>query len=265
MQAFAETCEAVAATTKKTEKVRLVAEYFLRRPDEAVQAAIFLSGRAFPMWEERTLQVGGNLLWRAVAQVSGKGEVALTAAYRRHGDLGAAAADVLAHASAAESSLSVAELAEVFEQLAVISNTAQKLAILEQLLRRATPLAAKYIVKIISGDLRIGLRESLVEEAIARAYESELAAVQRANMLLGDVGETLRLAAARKLGEAQMRLFHPIGFMLASPAEDAREAFEYFTQAIVEDKYDGIRVQAHCGGKNDPQVRIFSRTLDEIS
>ena len=110
MREFAETCEAVAATTKKTEKVRLVAEYFLRRPDEAAQAAIFLSGRAFPMWEERTLQVGGNLLWRAVAEVSGKGEVALTAAYRRHGDLGAAAADVLARASPAESPLSVAEL-----------------------------------------------------------------------------------------------------------------------------------------------------------
>jgi DNA ligase-1 len=62
-----------------------------------------------------------------------------------------------------------------------------------------------------------------------------------------------------------MRLFHPIGFMLASPAEDAREAFEYFTRAAVEDKYDGIRAQAHCGGKDDPRVRIFSRTLDEIS
>ena len=265
MREFAEICEAVAATTKKTEKVRLVAGYFLRQPDEAAQAAIFLSGRAFPMWEERTLQVGGNLLWRAVADLSGKGAVALTAAYRRHGDLGAAAADVLAHGLAAEGSLSVAELAAVFEQLARTSNTVQKLSILEQLLRRATPLAAKYIIKIISGDLRIGLRESLVEEAIAKAYESELAAVQRANMLLGDIGETLRLAAALTLSEAQMRLFHPIGFMLASPAEDAREAFEYFTQAIVEDKYDGIRAQAHCGGKNDPQARIFSRTLDEIS
>src|SRR5215469_5266861 len=133
MQEFAATCEGVATTTKKTEKVRLVAAYFHATPEEAGQAAVFLSGRAFPMWEERTLQVGGNLLWRAVAEVSGKGEVALTAAYRRHGDLGAAAADVLAHGSPAESSLSVAELAAVFDQFARTSNTAQKLAILEQL------------------------------------------------------------------------------------------------------------------------------------
>src|SRR2546421_11773916 len=96
MQQFAATCEAVAATTKKTEKVRLVAEYFRSRStSEAAQAAIFLSGRAFPAWDERTLQIGGTLLWRAVAEVSGKGEAALTAAYRRHGDLGSAAHEVL--------------------------------------------------------------------------------------------------------------------------------------------------------------------------
>jgi DNA ligase 1 len=265
MQEFAVTCEAVAATTKKTEKVRLVAAYFQSKPDEAAQAAVFLSGRAFPAWEERTLQVGGSLLWRAVAEVSGKGEVALTAAYRRHGDLGAAAQDVLGDAAPERSSLSVHALAQLFEQLAGTSNTAQKLAILVDLLRRATALEAKYIVKIIGGDLRIGLRESLVEEAIAKAYDREPTAVQRANMLLGDIRETLRLAAENKLTEARMRLFHPIGFMLASPAEDAKEAFAYFSQAVVEDKYDGIRAQAHCGGMSDPQIKIFSRTLDEIS
>lgn len=265
MREFAATCEAMAATTKKTEKVRLVAEYFRSCPAEAAQAAVFLSGRVFPAWEERTLQIGGNLLWRAVAEISGKGEVALTAAYRRHGDLGAAAEDVLAKSAPATSSLSATELAGTFEQLSRISNMAQKLALLEDLLRYATALETKYIVKIISGDLRIGLRESLVEEAIAKAFDCGLAAVQRANMLLGDIGETLRLSSENKLDQARMRLFHPIGFMLPSPAEDANEAFEYFSEAVVEDKYDGIRAQAHCGGKNDPQVRIFSRTLDEIS
>ncbi|HEY6253852.1 MAG TPA: ATP-dependent DNA ligase [Candidatus Angelobacter sp.] len=265
MQEFVATCEAVAATTKKTEKVRLVAGYFQSKPEEAGQAAVFLSGRVFPAWEERTLQIGGSLLWRAVAEVSGKGEVALTAAYRRHGDVGAAAQDVLADTASQDSSLSVRELAQIFEQLAGTSNTAQKFAILVELLRGATALEAKYVVKTIGGDLRIGLRESLVEEAIAKAYDCEVAAVLRANMLLGDIRDTLRLAAEGKVAEARMRLFHPIGLMLASPAQNAKEAFAYFSQAVVEDKYDGIRAQAHCGGKNDPQARIFSRTLDEIS
>ena len=103
MLAFAQLADAVAATTKKTEKVRLVAEYLRKQPvDEAAQAAVFLSGRAFPMWEERTLQVGGTSLWRALAEVSGKPEVSLTAAYRRHGDLGAAAQELLSDAQSAE-------------------------------------------------------------------------------------------------------------------------------------------------------------------
>jgi DNA ligase 1 len=266
MQIFATTAEAVAATTKKTEKVRLVAEYFRARPvNEAAQVAIFFSGRAFPAWEERTLQVGGTLLWRTVGEISGKGDVALTAAYRRHGDLGAAAQDVLGPTAPATSSLSIAELAAVFDELSRTSTAAHKLSLLQGLLRRATALEAKYVIKIISGDLRIGLRESLVEEAIAKAFDEKPADVQRANMLLGDIGGTLRLAAEHQLNQAQMRLFHPIGFMLASPAQDAQEALSYFDRAAVEDKYDGIRAQMHAGGKDDPRVRLFSRTLDEIS
>lgn len=266
MQAFAQTADAVAATTKKLEKVRLVAEYLRLCPvEEAAQAAVFFSGRAFPAWEERTLQVGGTLLWRTVGEISGKGEVALTAAYRRHGDLGAAAQDVLEQTAPAKSSLSVAELASAFDELARTSMAARKLSLLQDLLRRATAVEAKYVIKIISGDLRIGLRESLVEEAIAKAFDENVKAVQRANMLLGDIRETLRLAAEHKLDRAQMRLFHPIGFMLASPAQDAEEALSYFDRAAVEDKYDGIRAQVHVGGKEDPRVRLFSRTLDEIS
>lgn len=266
MLAFAHLAESVAATTKKTEKVRIVAEYFRSRPvNEAAQAAILLSGPAFAKWEERTLNVGGSLLWRALAEVSGKPDVALTAAYRRYGDLGAAAEEVLAGHASTQSSLTLADLAGTFDALARTARAEHKLRLVADLLRRATPLESKYIIKIITGDLRIGLKESLVEEAIAAAFSEKTADVQRANMLLGDIAATLKLAAAHKLVEAQMRLFHPLGFMLASPAEDAEEAFSYFSPADVEDKYDGIRAQAHCGGERDPRVRIFSRTLDEIS
>jgi len=106
------------------------------------------------------------------------------------------------------------------------------------------------------------LKESLVEEAIAKAYGATLAEVQRANMLLGDIGATLRLAAEGKLAEARMRLFHPLGFMLASPVQSAEEGLGYLAEAAVEDKYDGIRAQAHVSGG---EVKIFSRTRDEIT
>jgi DNA ligase-1 len=268
MRDFGEVCEAVAATTKRTEKIRLVADYFRSHPvPEAAQTAVFLSGRAFPKWEERTLNVGGSLLWRALAEVSCKPDVALTAAYRRYGDLGAAAQELLEARAPGEnqSPLTLVAIAGTFDELARTSRAEHKLRLITDLLRRATALEAKYIIKIITGDLRIGLKESLVEESIAVAFNEKLSDVQRAHMLLGDIAETLKLAAPHQLGEARMRLFHPLGFMLASPAQNADEAFSYFSPADVEDKYDGIRAQAHCGGKQHPEIRIFSRTLDDIS
>src|SRR5262249_54887720 len=151
MQFFSTTADAVAATTKKNEKVRLVADYLLSRPvEEAAQAAVFFSGRAFPAWEERTLQVGGAQLWRAVSEISRKSETALTAAYRRHGDLGSAAQDLLEHTAARRSSLSLSDVAAAFDELARTSAAAQKGRLLQDILRRATAVEAKYIIKIIS-------------------------------------------------------------------------------------------------------------------
>ncbi|MGC2197727.1 MAG: ATP-dependent DNA ligase [Terriglobales bacterium] len=276
---LAEACERIAGTTKKLEKIAIVADYLkARSPEEASVAAIFLSGRPFPVWEETTLQIGGRVLWRIVAELSGKSEAELTAAYRKLGDLGAVAEAVLPTATKAHvgtgalarpgrtkpggSILSVPYVATKFREIATARGPAAKAALAQELLSQASPLEAKYIVKIMTGDLRIGLKESLVEEAIARAYGATLPEVQRANMLLGDIGGTLKLAAAGKLGDAKMRLFHPLGFMLASPAESAEQALSYFENALVEDKYDGIRAQAHCSGG---EVRIFSRTRDEIT
>ena len=261
MRKLAESCEAVAATTKKLQKTAIVAEYFKSRTtDEAAVSAEFLSGKAFPAWEETTLQVGGSLLWRVVAEISGNDEAALTAAYRKHGDLGAVAGEVLPETSG--QGLGVLEVSKEFREIAAARGPAAKTALVRGLLERATPLEAKYIVKIMTGDLRIGLKESLVEEAMAQAYGGTLTEVQRANMLLGDIGETLRLAVGGKLAEARMRLFHPLGFMLASPVESAEEGLSYFAEATVEDKYDGIRAQAHVA---EGEVKFFSRTRDEIT
>jgi len=274
MREFAKAAERISGTTKKLEKIAIVADYLVSRPrEEAAVAAIFLSGRPFPAWEETTLQVGGRLLWQVVEELSGKSPQELTAAYRKHGDLGAAAAEVLSkgHAEtgdparpdrAHESELGLQEVEAAFRRISAARGPAAKALLVRELLAQVTPLEAKYIIKIITGDLRIGLKESLVEEAIAKAFGSSAKDTQRANMLVGDIGETLRLAAEGKLDQARMRIFHPLGFMLASPAQSEEEALSYFDNALVEDKYDGIRAQAHC---SSGEVRIFSRTRDEIT
>jgi DNA ligase-1 len=261
MRALASASEAIAGTTKRLQKTAIVADYLKSRtPPEAEISAVFLSGRPFPVWEETTLQVGGSLLWRLVAELAEKDDATLTAAYRRLGDLGAVAGELLPEKDG--QGLGVLEVQAAFRQIAGTRGSSAKSALLRDLLVRATPWEAKYIVKIMTGDLRIGLKESLVEEAIAKAYGGTLKEVQRANMLLGDIGETLRLAATGRLANAKMRLFHALGFMLASPVESAEEGLSYFPEAAVEDKYDGIRAQAHVSGG---EVKIFSRTRDEIT
>ncbi len=263
MYAFAQASERIAATTKKLEKVAIVADYLRSlSADKAAIAAVFFSGRPFPVWEETTLQVGGTLLWHLVEELSGKPESDVSAAYRKHGDLGAVAADVLPDHRQPSVELSLSEAERTFRDIAQARGPSAKRGLVRELLRRATPLEAKYLLKIMTGDLRIGLKESLVEEAIAKAFGATTAEVQRANMLLGDIGETVRLAAENKLRAARMRLFHPLGFMLASPVESGEEALSYFAHAEVEDKYDGIRAQAHCSGG---EVKMFSRTRDEIT
>ncbi|MGZ4836842.1 MAG: ATP-dependent DNA ligase, partial [Terriglobales bacterium] len=255
MHLLAAAAEAIGGTTKKTEKVRILAHYLRSRTvPEAAVSAVFLSGRTFAAWEETTLQAGGALLWQVMKDITEKSDAALTSAYRRHGDLGSAAYDLLGPTAPAKSKLGVLDAERAFRDIASVRGPSAKATLVRELLAQATAAEAKYLVKIMTGELRIGLKESLVEEAIAKAYDAPAVDVQRANMLLGDIGETLRLAAAHRLAEARMRLFNPLGFMLASPVETAAEAFEFFTDAAVEDKYDGIRAQAHVGSRQSSGV-----------
>ena len=273
MQSFAQNADSIRATSKKTHKVTILAEYLRSLPvEEAAVAAVFFSGRPFPARDETTLGVGGSLLWRVLGEVLQLGDDELSAAYRQFGDLGDAAELLFSKKCAASQALelSLVEIAGRFRELASARGPAAKAAVIRSLLEHASPQEAKYLIKIILGDLRIGLRESLVEEAIAKAFDKPLAEVQRANMMLGHIGETLRLGSEGRLQQARVRLFHPIGFMLATPAADATEAFESFAKAgaeiTVEDKYDGIRGQAHTGTQEGVRtVRIFSRTLDEVT
>src|SRR5579863_7044535 len=119
MRAFAETAERIAATTRKLEKAEILADHFRSIPvREAAVAAVFFSGRAFPVWEETTLQVGGTLLWRIVAELSGRTEEELTAAYRKHGDLGAVAGVMLPEHDSDRKDSTPGEIEKAFREIA---------------------------------------------------------------------------------------------------------------------------------------------------
>jgi len=265
--------------------------------DDAGLFALYLSGAPFAEADPRKLNAGGALLSKAVLTVSGMNDAALTAAYRRHGDLGAAAFDLLevrdekrgreaGAQKATTSPLTLAEVSEAFAAMAAARTTAIRAALAQGLLRRATPLEAKYLLKLMLGDMRIGVKQSLVEEAIAAAVSTPERAVtpsevRSAVMLEADLAGTVRRAFAGTLAEARMRLFHPLGFMLASPVDSPEDAAERFSasssdaadekhtlqiEAFLEDKYDGMRAQVHCGDPTQPgRVALYSRNREDTT
>ncbi len=268
----------VASTTRTSEKTAILAEYLasLDAPYLPI-AAVFLTGRAFPEHDPRTLGVGWSGLAAAVLAVAGADQAAFRRAYDRTSDVAASVRLVLEEAghtvesgaegapdggAEGEAEPTLAETYAALEAIEAAAGAAAKQAILEALLRRCSPATAAGLVRVVTGELRIGLREGLLEAAIARAFNREPAAVQRAGQLTGDVGRTAALARDNRLADATVTLFHPLRCMLASPAADAAEIMTRLgPTAWVEDKYDGIRAQLHRQGS---EVRLFSRDLNDI-
>jgi DNA ligase-1 len=231
--------------------------------EDAGLFALYVAGTPFAEADARKLNAGGALLSKALLTVSGASDVALTAAYRRHGDMGAAAFDLLMDSPAAAgraAELTLADVADAFAGMAVAKTTAIRAALVEGMLRRATPLEAKYLLKLMLGDMRIGVKQSLVEEAIAVAAGAPVEAVRRAVMLEADLAGAVRRAFAGTLGAARMRLFHPLGFMLASPVETPEEAVERFTEKPV--KIVAAKGKKPRRGKKALQEESLRRALE---
>jgi len=266
MRRWSEVAERVAATTRTSEKTTLLAEYLSGlTPEDLPIAVVFLTGRPFAEADQRAAGLGWSAIATTVTELAGVPRAALGEAYDRFSYLGRAVQDILelaGHAPDPTTSPKLAEVAAAYAAIEVASGPAAKSGILRRLLDRSDPLTAKYVVKVLSGELRIGLREGLVEAAIAKAFDRPLDEVKWAGMLTGDIGRTAEMARDGRLGEASLALFHPIKFMLASPAEDADEIVRRLGVPVwVEDKYDGIRAQLHRHGSD---VRLYSRDLHEI-
>ncbi len=263
---LAQTAEAVAATTKKLEKAALLGDYFKRLGDaDLARAARYFAGHQFALSDARTTNVGGSIITEALSQATGFSKEDLLPRYVRLGDAGEAAFELLCDAGrgSREPGITLAETESLIAGLSATRGTKNKISLLTKSLSRATPLEAKYLVKVLVSDLRIGLKEGLVEDAIARAFDKPLPRVAQANMLLGDIGETAVRARANDLKNLRMRLFHPLKFMLATPAADLEDITRTMPEEFfVEDKFDGIRAQAHVSGD---RVAIYSRTMDEIT
>jgi DNA ligase-1 len=272
---FCETAERVCATTKRLEKAAVLKDYFKTLSDEdLVLAARFFAGQAFSLRDQRTTNIGGAALFNAISAATTIDVEELKRLTVVSGDIGETAAKIFQSEIPADYSLH--DVANFIETVSETSGTKAKTALLIGFLKPANNFEAKYIIKILSGDLRIGLLEGAVEDAIARMFDAPVGKVQWTNMLTGDIGETALLFRSGNADAARMRFFHPIKFMLASASDLDDVAKRMPDSFAVEDKFDGIRAQAHVALSEDNEdlhgvqignvrVALFSRTLDEIT
>lgn len=275
-KSLVELCENLEKTTKRNVMVDMVADFCKRLGEEEVEPAIsMMLGRAFPKYDPRTLDVSWATLSKVIRQLSGADRETFHSAFRATGDVGAATQAVFEKKAAKKQStlfekpLTILEVRKIFEHMAGIKGQGskeRKERLLETLLSRATPLEAKYIVKIVTGEMRTGFQEGLMEAAVSRAFSIPLKEVQTASMLVGDVSEVAYIA--KKLGRngvlsLNFKVFRPVKPMLAHMASSLNEVFEeHGGKTALEFKLDGARIQIHMANGD---VKIFSRRLTDVT
>jgi DNA ligase 1 len=258
---FAEVADAVAGTRSKLRKQEVLADYLRELGDADLPVACtFFAGRPLADPGDR-LGLGWVQQSAALAAASGADQRRMGESYQRHSDFGDVAAELLDRRAPGDG-LTLADVHAGFRGMAAAASAEARTALMASLFERASAGEARYLARVASREMRIGLREGLLEEAIAAAFDADIAAVRRAHMLVADPGEAALLARRGELAAAALHVGRPIRLMLATPVADAGEVMRRVgDEAWIEDKYDGIRAQLHCA---PGEIHLFSRDLNEI-
>ncbi|MGI8604481.1 MAG: ATP-dependent DNA ligase [Verrucomicrobiales bacterium] len=289
---FVKACDEVASSPSRLRKIEVLASYFRSLGDAAKAAASarFFCGRAAATREEQKIIATGWAIMRlALMKVTGLNPQRYREIAAGQNDAGRTAFLMLMHGQNMNPrAMELADLTMCIRRLAEARGPLAKAAILETYFRQMSPAEGSYLVKVLTGDMRIGLKEGLVEEALAAAFDAQAPAVREAHMLTGDIGETARLAALGELATASLTVFQPLRPMLASPEESAEGIWQRLVDGAaensgpgaaagqagpptdapagasvwIEDKFDGIRAQLH---KQGTRAELFSRDLRTLA
>lgn len=257
---LAQTLDQAAATSRKLAKQQILAHFLQDLDSQDLRRAVsYISGKAFAATDERVLGISSAILTEVILDLLPIDRSTLRERVIQQGEIGQALSDLWPTHRDGSCCLTLNDLEQAFDTLASLTRPADKKPVLKNLFRHcARPREACYLAKIILSDMRTGIKEGVLQAAVALAFDYPLEKVLHAQLLLGDLAEVALLAREKRLHEARFRLFHPLEFMLASPIESPRDAPG---QWIVEDKLDGIRAQIHLSGE---RIAIFTRTLDRI-
>jgi DNA ligase 1 len=271
-----EACESIRITTSKNKKVDLIVQYISGLDDDSLPIAVlFLSGKIFPKGSIYNLNVGFRTILQSLLEISRLDQTDVMRLHLEHGDMGTIAEYAISNKkivtlfNSVETLEEKPTLKEIYDQFNKIANLKgsrsnnDKKNILKGLLLRCSSLEAKYLVKIISNEMRIGSYDGLIEIAIAKAFEKNVEGIREAMLMSGDIANVALLSKRDELNLVTIKPFVPMSFMLADVLFTAEEIVKYFDRPLLcEYKYDGIRVQMHKFGN---VCKLYSRNLADIS
>src|SRR3989442_430235 len=266
--------EKIEATTKRLEITELLVGLLRDTPREDLDKVVYLTqGRIHPDYEGIELGLAEKMVMRVLANATGLEGAHVMRLWKEKGDLGLVAQEVIAARRQKPLESSPLTVSKVYEHLDAIAREAgegsqeRKIRLLSELLGNATPREAKYVVRMVVGQMRLGVADMTIVDALASTFamKANRDRVERAYNVSSDLGEVVRVLASKGLDgldEIHLQLFRPIRAMLAERLETLEEIFARIGKAAIEYKYDGLRVQAHVSPK---RIELFSRHLENTT
>lgn len=267
---FSRACERLEKTSGRLEMINIIAQELPNLNEDELPIFVrFVMGRIFADWSARKLGIGPNLLYEAAGAVAGVTKEQVIEKINRTGDVGQAVEDLLSTKSQMTFFHEELDLVRVYSELISIADKSgagsqrEKLLAVRRLLGNAHPLEGRYLARILLEELRIGVGEGSVREAVAKAFTADSALVEHAMQALNDMGEVARLAkiGPEALRDVRITPFHPLRMMLAQQGSIAEMIAEH-GEIAAEFKYDGSRFQFHRKGN---VARLYSRRLEDVT
>jgi len=269
---LAETYADLEKVSSKLKKTEIIANLFKDTPANLLEAVtLLIQGRAFPAWSEKEIGVAEQLIIKAIAKAAGVSSEEVIKDYKKSGDLGLAIENLIGKKKQRVLGEEPLTVNKVFTNLQKIAEQTgggsqdRKLDLIAELLSQAKSDEARYIVRTVLEQLRVGVAEGLVRDAIALAYKVSVDDVETAWNLLPDFGEVAKVAkedGEKGLKKFKLRLGTPFIVQLAEKSPSLKEALESFKKVLLEYKYDGMRTLIH---KKGDKVWLFTRNLENIT
>ncbi|HJK01787.1 MAG TPA: ATP-dependent DNA ligase [Methanocorpusculum sp.] len=267
---FSNQCNQLETISSRLMMIDVLSNVFPSLAEEELPVYVrFMRGKIFPDWSLEKLGIGPGLLYEALAYVIGKKREIVISAINNSGDIGIVVENFLKKREQTMFFSENLELCDVYARFLQIARTTgrksqqERMRSVQYLLSNSSPLEGKYLARLMLGEMRIGIGEGVVCEAIAKGFGISIDTVEHAQQVLNDLGEVALLAKTdpSSLEKVYITPFRPVKMMLAQ-AGTITEMVKTHGTIAVEYKYDGSRFQFH---KANGKTAIYSRRLEEMT